>query len=135
LSSTTSRYIILEIGKKDIKPLIDEKKGKKGKRAARLLVFFHHRDLAGDRFLLRKELAGGRRPPDLGETRPSWEFVREEQEHGIVAAAARSVGAKHGEGSCPGRNLLVSKGGSRRRPIFAAEGAHRRPAAIGSRGS
>ena len=90
MSSTTSRYIILEIGKKVIKPLIDQKKGKKGRRAARLLVFFHHRDLAGDRFLLRKELAGGRRPPDLGETQPGWEFVREEQEHGIVAAAARS---------------------------------------------
>ena len=66
MNSTTSRYIIQEIGKKDIRPLIDEKKGKKGKRAARLLVFFHHRDLAGDRFLLRKELAGGRRPPDPG---------------------------------------------------------------------
>ena len=45
----------------------------------------------GGTYLFRREdLAGGRRPPDLGETRPGWEFVREEQEHGIVAAAARS---------------------------------------------
>ena len=59
---------------------------------------FRREDLVGDRFLLRKELAGGRRPPDLGETGPGWEFVREEQEgrggfvreHEIVAAAARS---------------------------------------------
>ena len=52
---------------------------------------FRREDLAGDRILLRKELAGGRRPSDLGvrEGGAGGEggFVRE---HGIVAAAARS---------------------------------------------
>ena len=37
-------------------------------------------------------------------------------------------------GGCSGNNLLVLKGGPRRRPIFAGEGARWRPAATGSRG-